>query len=75
MSRRTNMANGLEKEAKQVASEPREQKPDAASAVDMTDNLSAVDKQKRLLEESEVGHFSMIRTLHMADVVTLGNGI
>lgn len=34
----------------------------------------ATDKQKRLLEQSETGHFSMIRAMHLADLITLLNG-
>jgi CDP-diacylglycerol--serine O-phosphatidyltransferase len=33
-----------------------------------------MDKQKRLLEESDPGHFSMIRAMHLADLITLLNG-
>lgn len=34
-----------------------------------------MDKQKRLLEAENPGHFSMIRALHLADLITLGNGM
>lgn len=34
-----------------------------------------MDKQKRLLEESDPGHFSMIRAMHLADLITLLNGM
>lgn len=33
-----------------------------------------VDKQKRLLEAQDPGHFSMVRALHLADLITLLNG-
>ena len=32
------------------------------------------DKQKRLLETQDVGHFSMLRALHLADYITEMNG-
>ncbi|KAG8630746.1 hypothetical protein KVT40_002365 [Elsinoe batatas] len=32
------------------------------------------DKQKRILQSTNTGHFSMIRALHLADIITLGNG-
>jgi len=35
---------------------------------------TAVDKQRRILEQTDPGHFSMIRALHLADLITLGNG-
>lgn len=38
------------------------------------DRETAMDKQKRLLEESDPGHFSMIRAMHLADLITLLNG-
>lgn len=34
----------------------------------------AVDKQKMLLSE-DVGHFSLVRALHLADLITLMNGM
>ena len=34
----------------------------------------AVDKQKKLLSE-ETGHFSLIRAMHLADLITELNGI
>jgi CDP-diacylglycerol--serine O-phosphatidyltransferase len=34
----------------------------------------AADKQKRLLS-ADVGHFSLVRALHLADLITLLNGI
>lgn len=36
-------------------------------------DCSAVDKQKRLLEK-DTGHFSMIKMLHLADLITELNG-
>ncbi|CAD0082746.1 unnamed protein product, partial [Aureobasidium vineae] len=42
---------------------------DAAKEVTAT-----MDKQKRLLEESDPGHFSMVRAMHLADLITLLNG-
>lgn len=36
--------------------------------------VKAQDKQKRLLEQ-ETGHFSMVRALHLADLITLMNGM
>jgi hypothetical protein len=38
-----------------------------------TTSFSAIDKQKMLLS-SDVGHFSLIRALHLADTITLMNG-
>lgn len=32
------------------------------------------DKQKRLLEQPNTGHFNMVRALHLADLITLLNG-
>ncbi|KAL1303192.1 hypothetical protein AAFC00_006615 [Neodothiora populina] len=32
------------------------------------------DKQKRLLEQPNTGHFNMVRALHLADLITLMNG-
>merc|ERR1712000_269720 len=37
------------------------------------DSTAAVDKQKKLLSE-ETGHFSLIRAMHLADVITELNG-
>jgi hypothetical protein len=37
------------------------------------DVMIAVEKQKKLLEEDS-GHFSMIKMLHMADLITELNG-
>ena len=34
----------------------------------------AADKQKALLETRDVGHFSMLRALHLADYITEMNG-
>lgn len=41
----------------------------------MTDKLAniAIDKQKMLLS-ADVGHFSLVRALHLADLITLMNG-
>lgn len=39
-----------------------------------SDPLPTEDKQKRILQSQNAGHFSMIRALHLADVITLGNG-
>ncbi|KAG6006092.1 hypothetical protein E4U21_007389 [Claviceps maximensis] len=36
-------------------------------------NLPAVDKQKTLLA-ADVGHFSLVRAMHLADLITLMNG-
>jgi CDP-diacylglycerol--serine O-phosphatidyltransferase len=33
----------------------------------------AIDKQKMLLS-ADVGHFSLVRALHLADLITLMNG-
>jgi hypothetical protein len=33
-----------------------------------------MDKQKRMLEDSDPGHFSMVRAMHLADLITLLNG-
>lgn len=70
MSRRTNVTNGIEKE---IAKEPR---TTAAiwHAELHADTSTAVDKQKRLLESPNPGHFSMVRALHLADLITLLNG-
>jgi len=38
------------------------------------DSTAAVDKQKKLLSE-ETGHFSLIRAMHLADLITELNGI
>lgn len=35
---------------------------------------SAIDKQKMLLSEN-VGHFSLVRAMHLADLITLMNGM
>lgn len=35
--------------------------------------LAAVDKQKILLS-ADVGHFSLVRAMHLADLITLMNG-
>nr|POE48688.1 cdp-diacylglycerol--serine o-phosphatidyltransferase [Quercus suber] len=56
MSKRNGMPNGVDKAAKQTASEP------------------APDKQARLLNDPNPGHFSMIRAYHLADLITLMNG-
>ncbi|EGX96589.1 phosphatidylserine synthase [Cordyceps militaris CM01] len=37
-------------------------------------NQPAVDKQKTLLS-ADVGHFSLVRAMHLADLITLMNGI
>lgn len=34
----------------------------------------AIDKQKTLLS-ADVGHFSLVRAMHLADLITLMNGI
>lgn len=39
----------------------------------MADATTAYDKQKLLLS-SETGHFSLLRALHLADLITLLNG-
>lgn len=39
------------------------------------DSLTAMDKQKRMLEATDPGHFSMVRALHLADLITLLNGM
>ncbi|KAI4734358.1 CDP-diacylglycerol--serine O-phosphatidyltransferase, partial [Aureobasidium sp. EXF-12298] len=47
------------------------------ASVDAAKEVTAsppMDKQKRLLEESDPGHFSMIRAMHLADLITLLNG-
>ncbi|KAL5084680.1 tyrosine/serine/threonine protein phosphatase pps1 [Trichoderma cf. simile WF8] len=36
-------------------------------------NLPAIDKQKMLLS-ADVGHFSLVRAMHLADLITLMNG-
>ncbi|KEQ69548.1 phosphatidylserine synthase [Aureobasidium namibiae CBS 147.97] len=59
MSRRVNASVDA---AKEVTASPH------------ADRETAMDKQKRLLEESDPGHFSMIRAMHLADLITLLNG-
>lgn len=48
-----------------------------AKSIDALANLRlvflAVDKQKMLLSD-DVGHFSLIRAMHLADLITLMNG-
>jgi hypothetical protein len=39
-----------------------------------TNSFTAMDKQKRMLEATDPGHFSMVRALHLADLITLLNG-
>jgi hypothetical protein len=39
------------------------------------DREIAMDKQKRMLEATDPGHFSMVRALHLADLITLLNGM
>lgn len=39
-----------------------------------TDTPPAVDKQERLLNDPNPGHFSLIRAYHLADLITLMNG-
>lgn len=36
--------------------------------------LAAIDKQKTLLS-ADVGHFSLVRAMHLADLITLMNGM
>lgn len=75
MSRRSNVPNGSEKN--KPASSPlpcnlwNDLRPRDCQYTEL--HPAAEDKQKRLLEE-ETGHFSMIRALHLADLITLGNG-
>lgn len=35
--------------------------------------IAAIDKQKTLLS-ADVGHFSLVRAMHLADLITLMNG-
>lgn len=35
--------------------------------------IAAIDKQKMLLS-ADVGHFSLVRAMHLADLITLMNG-
>lgn len=35
--------------------------------------IAAIDKQKMLLS-ADVGHFSLVRAMHLADLITLLNG-
>ncbi|PPJ57763.1 hypothetical protein CBER1_00232 [Cercospora berteroae] len=56
MSKRNGVSREVEKEAKQVASEPGK------------------DKQERLLNDPNPGHFSLVRAYHLADLITLMNG-
>ena len=39
----------------------------------LTDRVPAVEKQKKLLHEA-TGHFTLIRMLHLADLITELNG-
>ncbi|PHH83998.1 hypothetical protein CDD83_2659 [Cordyceps sp. RAO-2017] len=45
----------------------------AASKDDSGANQPAIDKQKSLLS-ADVGHFSLVRAMHLADLITLMNG-
>jgi CDP-diacylglycerol--serine O-phosphatidyltransferase len=45
----------------------------AKDAIIVGEPAPAIDKQKKLLQESS-GHFSMIRMLHLADLITELNG-
>jgi hypothetical protein len=63
--------------AKEAPSSPRTSIPQATRQDDtLADqpNTAATDKQKRMLEDSDPGHFSMIRAMHLADLITLLNG-
>ena len=40
----------------------------------ITDTHTAVDKQTRLMNDPNPGHFSLIRAYHLADLITLMNG-
>ena len=39
-----------------------------------TDGGEVIDKQKMLLS-ADVGHFSLVRAMHLADFITLMNGM
>jgi hypothetical protein len=78
MSKRSSAsaANGSTKDA--TVGEPGESFDPAATAprvssLSITDRMLAVEKQKKLLHEA-TGHFTLIRMLHLADLITELNG-
>jgi hypothetical protein len=73
MSRRVNAATDA---AKDVTASPRTSRQTYKHDNMDTDadRETAMDKQKRMLEATDPGHFSMIRALHLADLITLLNG-
>ncbi|MCJ1259985.1 CDP-diacylglycerol-serine O-phosphatidyltransferase [Lignoscripta atroalba] len=63
MSRRTGTANGAaDKDGSKVLSEGK------------TDRFSSGQEKQKMLLESDKGHFSMIKALHLADLITELNG-
>ncbi|KAK3618762.1 CDP-diacylglycerol-serine O-phosphatidyltransferase [Elasticomyces elasticus] len=56
MSKRSGVSKEMEKEAREVVEEPKQ------------------DKQARLLNDANPGHFSLVRAYHLADLITLMNG-
>lgn len=72
MSRRVNASTGA---AKDLTASPRTHLLKIITCDTASDKTTAMDKQKRLLEESDPGHFSMVRAMHLADLITLLNGI
>jgi len=76
MSKRSGVPNGAEKVAKEVVQEPSElhdgQRQGHRKLV-LIRSL-AVDKQERLLNDPNPGHFSLVRAYHLADLITLMNG-
>jgi len=47
---------------------------DSLPHADVTRGELAIDKQKTLLS-ADVGHFSLVRAMHLADLITLMNGM
>lgn len=48
-------------------------KSDANGCLLLSSLFTAIDKQKTLLS-ADVGHFSLVRAMHLADLITLMNG-
>lgn len=74
MSKRSNVPNGIEKAGKEAVQEPSKLSYRTSHATPRTKNLVAQDKQVRLLNDVNPGHFSLIRAYHLADLITLMNG-
>lgn len=76
MSLRSNVPNGgsIEKTVKEVADPAPGNRVVRNHVQLLTDTSTDEDKQKRLLEQPNTGHFNMVRALHLADLITLLNG-